>query len=178
MDYTFIEKLGKEPKYSSQKDEYQISLTPKTVGEIRGEADEILTNTVVIQFYPNSSELRKMITRTVEGKEVEQLYDPNVESVLEGIATLVAKFGLARVIIEGHTDSSMRGQVDEALVTQLSRNRANAVKEALLQKYKSLQPNQFSVDGLGWKRPFDPSDPLNHAKNRRVEIKVYSAEKQ
>jgi hypothetical protein len=30
---------------------------------------------------------------------------------------------------------------------------------------------------MGWARPADPSDPDNHAKNRRVEVKVYSAEK-
>jgi ABC-type nitrate/sulfonate/bicarbonate transport system substrate-binding protein len=177
MDYTYIEKLGKEPKYSSQKDEYQVHLAPKTVGEIRGESDEILTNTVVIQFYPNSWDLRKMITRTVDGKELEQLYDPNVDAVLEGIAKLVGQFGLARIIIEGHTDASMKGQVSPALVKELSMNRANAVKEALLQKY-NLEPSRFNVDGLGWDRPADPADPMNHAKNRRVEVKVYSAERQ
>ena len=30
--------------------------------------------------------------------------------------------------------------------------------------------------GLGWDRPADAADPDNHAKNRRVEIKVYPAE--
>jgi len=39
-----------------------------------------------------------------------------------------------------------------------------------------LDPNQFAVDGLGWANPADSGDPLNQAKNRRVEIKVYSAE--
>jgi flagellar motor protein MotB len=31
---------------------------------------------------------------------------------------------------------------------------------------------------MGWSRPADPNDRKNHAKNRRVEIKVYSAEKE
>ena len=31
--------------------------------------------------------------------------------------------------------------------------------------------------GFGLGQPADPSDPDNQAKNRRVEIKVYSAEK-
>jgi outer membrane protein OmpA-like peptidoglycan-associated protein len=56
-------------------------------------------------------------------------------------------------------------------------NRANAVKEALLQKYPSLDPNRFAVEGVGWDRPADPQDSDNHAKNRRVEVKVFSAEK-
>jgi flagellar motor protein MotB len=29
---------------------------------------------------------------------------------------------------------------------------------------------------MGWDRPADPTDADNHAKNRRVEIKVYPAE--
>jgi flagellar motor protein MotB len=29
---------------------------------------------------------------------------------------------------------------------------------------------------LRWGRPADPNDPLNQAKNRRVEIKVYPLE--
>ena len=51
-----------------------------------------------------------------------------------------------------------------------------SVKEAILKKFGSLQPNQFSTAGMGWDRPADPSDPDNNAKNRRVEVKVYPAE--
>jgi NitT/TauT family transport system substrate-binding protein len=50
------------------------------------------------------------------------------------------------------------------------------VKEAILKKFPTLQPNQFSVSGVGWARPADPGDPLNNAKNRRVEVKVYPLE--
>jgi len=177
MDYSIIDKLGKDTKYSSQKDEYQIHLAPKTVGEIRGAEQEILTNTVIIRFFPNSWDLRKTVTKKVDGKDVEQLYDPNVDLVLDEIAKLAGQFGAARIIIEGHTDTSMQGQVPATLVEELSLNRANSVKEALLEKYKSLDPNRFAVEGMGWKRPADSNDPGNHAKNRRVEIKVFSAEK-
>jgi flagellar motor protein MotB len=70
----------------------------------------------------------------------------------------------------------MKGQVPKSLVQELSLNRANSVKEAIVRKFPSLQPNQFSAVGMGWDRPADPSDPENGAKNRRVEIKVYPAE--
>ena len=63
------------------------------------------------------------------------------------------------------------------LVKELSMNRANAVKEALVEKY-NIDPSRFVVDGLGWDRPADPKNPFDQAKNRRVEIKVYPAEKQ
>lgn len=177
MDFSIIERLGKEPKYSSQRDEYKITLAPKAISQIKAESDEILTNTVIIHFYPNSWELRKMINKEVDGKTVAELYDPSVDLVLEEIAKLTEQFGAARVIIQGHTDSSMRGSVPEQLVKDLSDNRANAVKEALVNKY-SLDPNKFSAEGLGWAQPADVNDPENHAKNRRVEVKVYSAEKQ
>jgi NitT/TauT family transport system substrate-binding protein len=178
MDPTVIEKLGKEEKYSSQKDEYRIQLTPKTVSEIRSAEKEILTNTIVIKFFPNSHDLYKKVTRKVDGKDVEELYDPTVDLTLEEVAKLTGQFGAAQIIIEGHTHSSMRGQVPPSLVKELSLNRANAIKEALLQKYKDLDPNRFAVEGMGWDKPADPADPDNHFKNRRVEIKVFSAEQQ
>jgi outer membrane protein OmpA-like peptidoglycan-associated protein len=176
MDFSIIQKLGKEEKYAAQKDEYQIQLAPKTVGEIRAESDEILTNTVVIHFFPNDYDLHKKVSKQIDGKTVETLYDPNVDNVLEGVAKLVGQFGAARVIIEGHTDSSMKGQAPVEMVKQLSSYRANAVKEALVQKYQ-LEPPRLMVDGLGWDRPADAKNPFNHAKNRRVEIRVYPAEK-
>jgi len=176
MDFSIIEKLGKEPKYASQKDEYRIQFTPASAGEIKAE-DPILTNTVFIHFFPNSWDLHKKVTKKIDGKDVEQLYDPQVDFVLEDIAKLVGSSGAARIIIQGHTDASMRGQVTPSLVKELSLNRANAVKEALVNKYK-LDPNQFAVEGVGWDKPADPNDPDNHAKNRRVEVKVYPAERQ
>ncbi len=175
MDFSLIAKLGTEAKYRAQKDEYEVVLAPKTVSEIRAESEEILTNTIVIHFAPNSWDLHRKITREVNGQQVEQLYDPAVDMVLEEAAKLTGQFGAARIIIEGHTDASMKGAVPESLIKELAMNRANAVKEELVKKY-NLDPNKFSVDGIGWDRPADSNDPLNHAKNRRVEIKVYPAE--
>jgi hypothetical protein len=174
MDTSIIEKLGKEEKYKAQTDRYAVQFTPRSTREIRAE-EEILTNTVIIHFYPNSWDLSKTIIKQEDGKDVEVLYDPNVDFVLEEIAKLAATFGAARIIIEGHTDSSMKDVIKADLVKELALNRANSVKEALVKKY-DLDPNQFNVEGMGWDKPADPGDPLNHAKNRRVEIKVYPAE--
>ena len=176
MDFSIIQKLGAEQKYASQKNEYDIHFAPASAGSIQGEKDEILTKTVVIHFFPNSWDLSKKVTRNAEGKEVEELYDPNVNFIVEEVGKLAGQFGAARVVIEGHTDGSMRGTVPKSLVQELSLNRANSVKEAIVRKFPSLQPNQFATAGLGWDRPADPSDPENHAKNRRVEVKVYPAE--
>jgi len=177
MDFSLIQKLGAEPKYAAQKNEYDIKFVPATAGSIQGEKNEILTKTVVIHFFPNSWDLTKKVTRTVDnGKDVEELYDPNVSFIVEEVGKLAGQYGAARIVIEGHTDGSMKGQVPKSLVQELSMNRANAVKEAIVKKFGSLQPNQFSTAGVGWDRPADSADPENAAKNRRVEIKVYPAE--
>jgi NitT/TauT family transport system substrate-binding protein len=176
MDFSILQKLAGESKYASQKNEYDVHFAPASAGSIQGEKNEILTKTIVIHFFPNSWDLNKKVTRNTDGKDVEELYDPNVGFVVEEVGKLAGQFGAARIVIEGHTDGSMKGQVPKSLVQELSTNRANSVKEALVRKFPSLQPNQFSATGLGWDRPADTSDPDNGAKNRRVEIKVYPAE--
>lgn len=177
MDFSVIQKLGTEPKYASTKDEYAASIVPKTVQQIRAENEEILTKSIVIHFFPNSADLRKTVLRKIDGKDVEEAYDPQVDIVLDEAATLAKQFGNARIVVEGHTDASMRGAIPAAMVKQLSLERAAAVKDALVGKYK-FDGGRFAVDGLGWDRPADDDQPDNHALNRRVEIKVYAAEKE
>ena len=177
MDFSVIQKLGQEPKYAQSKDEYAKVLPPKTLSQIRAENDETLTNTVVIHFFPNSWDLRKKIVRRIDGKDIEEAYDASVDLVLDEVATLAKQFGNARIVIEGHTDSSMKGQVPAAMVRELSAERASSVKSALVEKFE-FDEGRFAVDGVGWDRPADPEHPDDHAKNRRVEIKVYSAEKE
>jgi NitT/TauT family transport system substrate-binding protein len=169
MDFRVIKKLGAEEKYASQKNEYQFQFTPTSSEAVNVES-AVLTKTVVINFFPNSFDLNKQ----VEGK----LYDPNVTFTIEEIGKLAGQFGAARIQIEGHTDASMRGVADERLVRELSLQRANSVKQALLNKFPKLDPNQFVAAGFGWDKPADKNDPENHAKNRRVEIKVIPAEAQ
>ena len=178
VDFSVIQKLNAEPKYANQKSTYGINFAPMSASAIQSESPEILTKTVVIHFFPNSWDLRKMVVKDQNGKAVEEMYDPNVDFVLEEIGKLAGSYGAARVVIEGHTDGSMRGQVPDSAVKELSSNRANAVKQELLRKFTTMDPNQFSAQGMGWSRPADASDAENHAKNRRVEVKVYPLEAQ
>jgi NitT/TauT family transport system substrate-binding protein len=178
MDFSIIQKLGSEPFFANQKNEYQVQFVPTTASAIQAESSEILTKTIVIQFYPNSDDIEKKVDKAVQGRTVQELYDPNAPFVVEEAGKLSGQFGAARIVIEGHTDGSMRnsGQVTAADVQELSLRRANAVKQALLRKFPTLEPNQFTTVGRGWDTPADPNDPSNHAKNRRVEIKVYPLE--
>jgi NitT/TauT family transport system substrate-binding protein len=178
MDFSVIQKLAGEPFYANQKNEYQVQFVPTSATAVQAESNEILTKSIVIQFYPNSDDIEKTITKTVDGKTVEEKYDPNAPFVIEEAGKLAGQFGAARIVIEGHTDASMKnsGTVTAADVQELSLRRANSVKQALVRKFPSLQPNQFTTAGRGWDRPADPNDPNNNAKNRRVEIKVYPLE--
>jgi ABC-type nitrate/sulfonate/bicarbonate transport system substrate-binding protein len=176
VDFSVVKKLRKVPRYANQLDEYEVRFAPMSAGAIQAESPEILTKTVVIHFFPNSWDIYKKVARMEGGREQEVLYDPNADFVIEEVGKLAGQYGAARIVIEGHTDASMRGQVPASLVKELAMNRANAVKQALVRKFKKLQANQFAASGVGWDRPADPSDPNNHAKNRRVEVKVYPAE--
>jgi outer membrane protein OmpA-like peptidoglycan-associated protein len=117
------------------------------------------------------------VIRRIDGKDIEELYDGRVDAVLGEAGALAKQFGNARIVVEGHTDSSMRGAVPAAMVRELSLERARAVKDALVEKFK-FDDGRFAVDGMGWDRPADDDHPDNHALNRRVEIKVYAAEKE
>ncbi len=176
MDYSIIQKLGDEEPYKSSRNEYQINFAPKTVQSIKAEGSEILTKVITLHFFPNSWDLRKTVTVREDGKDVTKLYEPGVDVVLEEVGKLAGQYGAANIVVEGHTDSSMRGQVNAQMVKDLSNNRAAAVKTELVKKFPNFNANQFSTDGIGWDRPFDPGDLGNHAKNRRVEIKVIALE--
>jgi NitT/TauT family transport system substrate-binding protein len=177
-DFSVIQKLGKEDKYVKSVNKYQVNFAPKTVTQIKAESGEILTKTVVIHFFPNSADTEHKITKLVGGKSVEELYDPNVGFVIEEIGKMAGQFGAARIVIEGHTDASMKGQIPFESVKQLSELRAYNVRDALLKKFPSINKNQVGSEGMGWNTPADPADPGNHAKNRRVEVKVFPLEGQ
>ena len=115
--------------------------------EIKAEGSEILTKVVTLHFYPNSWDLRKTITVREDGKDVTKLYEPGVDTVLEEVGKLAGQYGAANIVVEGHTDSSMRGQVSPQMVKDLSNNRAAAVKTELLKKFPNFNVNQFTTDG-------------------------------
>src|SRR5688572_28180327 len=122
MDFSIVKRLEREPFFANQKNEYQVQFVPTSASTVQAESDEILTKSIVIQFFPNSDDLEKMITKTVDGKTVEERYDPNAPFVVEEAGKLAGQFGAARIVIEGHTDASMRnaGGVTAADVQELS----------------------------------------------------------
>ncbi len=175
MDFSFIQKLQKKGAFANQKDESIATFTPSSFRKIPAEKP-ILTQTIRINFAPNSANpyepARDPNTeQVIPGK----LNDPNVDATLEQVARLSGQFARAIILIQGHTDSSMKGRVPVQAVRDLSLARAEAVKRALIEKFK-FDPNKFTVEGKGWDEPADPNDPENQTLNRRVEISVFPPE--
>jgi outer membrane protein OmpA-like peptidoglycan-associated protein len=81
------------------------------------------------------------------------------------------KKGGARVVANGHTDTSGPDLYNQAL----SLRRANAVKDELVRD--GVRPEDISVVGLGETSPLVPTgDGVREAQNRRVEIVVRGSE--
>ena len=175
MDFSVIQDLDKAGTFANQKDEYTTTFVPSSYSKVRAEAP-ILTQTIRVNFYPNSANLFEPQHDDLDRAVANTLYDPSVTATMEKVARLSGQYERAVIAVVGHTDSSMKGKgVRFEDVEKLSLDRANAVKKALVQKYK-FDPNKFVIEGKGWNEPADPTDPLNQALNRRVEISVYPPE--
>ena len=159
---------GMSEAYKDVRDLSQPTFKPDALMRMSAEAGtgQVLTKAVLISFEPNKSVLNPD-------------YDKTIPATLEEIGKLAGKFGNAYIIIEGNTDASRKGIVPTDLVRQLSYDRADAVRKAIMDKYQ-FDPNKFKVVGNGWDNPLpgctDPSNPENNKKNRRVEVKVFPLE--
>src|SRR5262245_37232205 len=87
MDFSFVQKIQQKGMFAHQKDESVAAFTPASFRKITAEAP-ILTQTIRINFFPNSANpyepARDEGGATIPGK----LYDPNVNPTLEQVARL------------------------------------------------------------------------------------------
>jgi NitT/TauT family transport system substrate-binding protein len=174
MDFSVLKNLDGKKLFADQKNEYISSFTPASYSKVQAEKP-ILTQTIRINFYPNSANVYEPEHDDLGRAVKNTLYDPSVDATLEKVGRLVGQYDRAVVAIIGHTDNTMKGRIPRSTVQQLSIDRANAVKDALVKKFQ-FDPNKFAVEGKAWDEPADPSQPDNQALNRRVEISVYPPE--
>lgn len=87
---------------------------------------------------------------------------PQLDAVAEGIKLLAPE---STVTVEGHTD----GVGDDAYNLKLSRLRAHAVRDYLVQRH-GIEPTRLKTVAYGEGRPIEGSDP-NAAVNRRVQFR-------
>jgi outer membrane protein OmpA-like peptidoglycan-associated protein len=117
--------------------------------------DYKVTNTVTVLFPFNSAKLSK--------DDMAQL-----DMLVGGTTSLKHYF----VAIEGYTDKT--GSADYNLA--LSERRANSVMHYLAAE-KDVDFNRIHTIGFGQLKPADPGNKRDdRAKNRRVEVKIYSAD--
>jgi NitT/TauT family transport system substrate-binding protein len=173
MDTAVIRKLKEEGAFSDQQAERQ-EFKPVTADEMKGQIEatlpEILRVPLHITYKPNSWEL-------------DAEYDKTIPETLAKIKQLSQEFGAARIVIEGNVDTSRKNEFRSMgariyaemtqAVQELSEKRAAALREAVLKEMPGTDPNKIVSFGNGWDNPVDPVD---HAKNRRVDVRVLPVE--
>lgn len=112
--------------------------------------------------------LNRVYFETGKAKLTVESYD-----ALNGVAELLKKYPMLRIEIQGHTDAS--GSRPKNL--QLSKLRAQAVLDYLLNHEPALRHENFTVVGYGPDKPIAPNNTLEGKQlNRRVEFVVLNKE--
>ena len=173
MDFSVMKQLDASGVFSGQKDTYSASFSAADWGKVAEKP--LLTKVIRIRFFTNSSNPFELKRDDYNRPVPSTMYDPNVKKTVDDVATMVKQFDRCLIKIVGHTDASMKGQVPEKLVLDLSQQRADAIKKLLIDKYH-FPAEKFQATGMGWNQPADPNNPNDNAANRRVEINVYPVE--
>ncbi|MCW8138532.1 MAG: ABC transporter substrate-binding protein [Planctomycetota bacterium] len=173
MDASVIRKLKEEGAFADQQAEHK-TFEPVTAEQLKGQIEatlpEILRVPLHVQYKPNAWDL-------------DTSYDATIPETLKKIKQLSEEFGAARIVIEGNVDTSRKNEFRSMgpriyaemtqAVQELSEKRANALREAVLKQMPGTDPNKIIAFGNGWDHPIDPVD---HAKNRRVDVRVLPVE--
>ena len=177
MDFSVIQKLGAEPKYASQKNEYDIQFAPATAGTDPGREGRDPHQDGRHPLLPEllGPQQEDHAERRRQGRRGALRSERRLRRRGDRQAGRAVRRG-------AHRHRGAHRRLDEGPGAEepgagaVAEPRERGEGRRSLRKFPSLQPNQFSTAGMGWDRPADPTDPENHAKNRRVEIKVYPAE--
>jgi NitT/TauT family transport system substrate-binding protein len=166
VDTTHLDALAKEGKFASQK----IAIAPiRSGGAISVEGDPLLSKDIRFYYEPNSHVLDKQATQN-------QQYLDTIKNFLQISPGSI-------VMLRGHVDNTrvpeFQQQGGQALVRtmamhamELSRRRAESVRNALMEKYPNIDPKRVELIGRGWEEPVSPDGNLN----RRVEVQWFTLE--
>lgn len=105
------------------------------------------------------------------------LFDPGKADLKPGageefkkVADFVQNLSPSKIVIEGHTDAD--GDAKENF--KLSEQRAQVVRQYLINAYKFITPGMVEAKGFGEERPLVNNDtPENKTINRRIEVVVW-----
>jgi len=166
VDTTQLQALQKEGKFADQ----VIAIAPIRTSSTQAlEGDPLLKKDIRFFFEPNSSRLDE------QAKEN--------QDYLETIKGFLQVSPGSEILLRGHVDNArieeFRKQGGEELVKsmalkamELSKQRADAVRVALLHKFPNIDPKRIEIVGRGWEEPAGADSDLN----RRVEAQWFTLE--
>lgn len=166
VDAKQLEALKDKAEFAKQ----TIAIAPiKTRGNVSLEGDALLSKDIRFFFEPNSATL---------DREAKQNLD-----YLDSIKGFLQVSPGSIVVLRGHVDNARVGEFEReggkdlvrsmALkAMELSRQRAQAVRDALIKRHDGITPDRLEVVGRGWEEPAGSDSELN----RRVEVQWFTLE--
>lgn len=165
VDTSALEALQKKGLYADQR----IAIAPiRTAKQGALENDPLLKKDIRFFFEPNSAALDRNAKENVE--------------YLDTVKRFLQVSPGSTIVLRGHVDNArieefrrageevMRNMALQAM--ELSRQRSQAVKDALLARHKDLETARIEVVGRGWEEPVSQQSD----QNRRVEVQWFTLE--
>ena len=165
-DTTILDALAAKGLFAEQR----IAIAPiKTSARGSLENDPLLSKDIRFFFEPNSAVLDKTAAQNVE--------------YLDTIKRFLQVSPGSTVLLRGHVDNArvneFREQGGEQLIKsmalkamELSRQRALAVRDALMERHKTIEASRLEAVGRGWEEPAGGDSD----QNRRVEVQWFTLE--
>jgi NitT/TauT family transport system substrate-binding protein len=165
-DTRMLDELAGKNLYAGQ----TIAIAPiRTTTQVALEGDPLLSKDIRFFFEPNSAALDREAPQNAE--------------YLDTIKRFLQVSPGSTVLLRGHVDNAkvdeFRQQGGEQLVKsmalkamELSRQRSQAVRDALLARHQGLEPARIESVGRGWEEPASSNSDLN----RRVEVQWFTLE--
>ena len=166
MDVTQLQALQSAGKYADQK----VAIAPiRTTQRGELEGDPLLSRDIRFFFEPNSAVLDDSAKEN--------------QDFLDSIKRFLQVSPGSMVLLRGHVDNArideFRREGGEELVKtmalkamELSKERADTVRTALLKKHPEIDAKRIEVVGRGWEEPAGSDSNLN----RRVEVQWFTLE--
>jgi OOP family OmpA-OmpF porin len=124
------------------------------------------------QVVSNLDDYKQVADLTISFGFNKSMLTPKDKEDLDAMVTSSAKNKRFFIALEGFTDTTGSKAYNETL----SRKRADAVAEYLVANH-DIPIYRIHMIGLGEEKPLDPAHTrAAHAKNRRVEVKIFSAD--
>lgn len=166
VDMTALQKLQSAGRYAAQ----TIAIAPiRSESRAALEGDALLSKDIRFFFEANSAVLDRSAAQNDE--------------FLDTIKNFLQVSPGSVVMLRGHVDNARVPEFEreggQALVRsmalhamELSRKRAQAVRDALLRRHPNIDPKRIELVGRGWEEPAGPDSELN----RRVEVQWFTLE--